>query len=83
MSNGTTSLLFLIFCTVNGSKHGKGIVSNKFKNQRYESNHNSHNCNIEHLIFDMVYHYSQHLPSTVIKEVYKITMPNKAIGMFW
>ena len=30
----------------------------------------------------MVYHYSQRLHSTVIKELYKITMHNKAIGTF-
>ena len=31
----------------------------------------------------MVYHYSQQLPSTVIKGVYKITTPNNVISNFW
>ena len=31
----------------------------------------------------MVYHYPQQIYSSGIKEVYKVTTHNKAIGMFW
>ena len=30
-----------------------------------------------------MHHSSQQLPSTVIKGVYKISMPNNVIGTFW
>ena len=40
-------------------------------------------CNIQHLPLKIVYYYSQQLTSTVIKVVYILTMPNKAIGTFW
>ena len=45
-------------------------ISNKYKNQWYGSNHNSHNCNIEHLHFGMAYHYSQRLPHIIINEIH-------------
>ena len=35
-----------------------------------------------HIPFEMLYHYSQKLSSTVITWVHKITMPNKGIGRF-
>ena len=71
------------FCAVNRFDHGKPIESDNYKNQWDESNQNSNNFNIEHLPFEMVYYYSQRLPSNVIKGVCKITTPDNSIGTIW
>ena len=58
-------------------------MSHKYRNEWDESNHNSHSYNIKHLIFEMVYHYYQWLPSKIKKLVYMITMLNRLISTFW
>ena len=56
------------------------IVSNKYKNWRYRSNHNSHIFSIEHLPFRMVHHYSQQPPCTLMNGSFWLTTPNTVIG---
>ena len=73
MTYYASTVLFLLFCAGNRIKHGNPIVSNKYKDQWDESDHDSNNYNIEHLPFEMVYQYYPQLPSTVIKGVNKIT----------
>ena len=51
----------------------------KYKNKQDRSNHNGNIWNIEHLPFEMVYHYFQQLPCTIIDEVYLITTLDIAI----
>ena len=55
------------FCAGNRFEHGNSLERNKYKNQWDEEKHNSNSCNIKHLPFEMVYHYSQWLPSASIK----------------
>ena len=80
----TWLLLSLFFCICDGYKfdHGNPIEINKYRNQWDESNYNSNNYNIYHLFFEILYHYSEKLPSAGIKEVYQITKPDKTICTF-
>ena len=45
------------------------MIRNEYTNQWEESNHKSHICNIEYLPFEMVNHYPEQLPFTIINEV--------------
>ena len=56
-------------------KHEHPIISNK-KNKWYESNHNNTIWNIYHLPLEILCYSSLINNSSVLDEVYKITMPN-------
>ena len=70
ITNGASTVLFIIICAGNRFRKGKKIVTNKYKNKWDESNHNSNICNIEHLTLEMAHHCSQQLHSTVLNEEY-------------
>ena len=57
------------FCAGNRFENGNPRVSNKYKNGEINKNNNSNHCNINHLHFEMVYHYSKWSPCTVLNHV--------------
>ena len=64
MQNYASNVLFLFVCARNIFDLSNPILSNKYKNGR--KIHNSNNCNIKRLPFEMVYHYSKRSPCIVL-----------------
>ena len=71
---------FLFFVLEVDSNTENPMVSNKYKNWCYGSSHNIHNYNIEPLLFEMVYHYSQRSPCTVMHNIFWLTTTDVVIG---
>ena len=80
MTNGTSTVLFVIFVLEKDSNTENPIVIHKYKNSWYGSNHNGDDFNTEHLPFGMVYHYYQRSPCTIRNNGFWLTALNIVIG---